>query len=588
MTQQTEERRLQVPSFSVFTFGDRFVEIHFDDGIKPPKETREYLRENGFRFYENCNGREEPRYGARQSTKAWSFVQQFNKDYGHEHLPDEIIPDQYRLRLEEAVRSPTYTAPAPIAAPPTLVIPQPPPETKPMTRTKAASPGQLDFMAMFEDIFAIANEAVAELDEAAQRRAKLLAEIEKWKDWRADWIGGEYRWILVNSAIGMMMTDSALALVKESCNSPTLLNVAIEAQESTNRNDELRKAGLDLLAFALVDESLYELGDEDESLKKHEPLLPPKTNKKTAEEAQADTTTETHADRPGSEESIFILTPPSSPEPKQRAKKTSTPKKKEKGEGGRRQSPTLGEPAFWLDDDDLRGTEQYIGCYAVLDGRVGLSFKGLSSPVEAVFKRRRIVTTDPKKTEVVQERYTAQPGTFQPLEMDRVTEDCISGMIAIAESFARLTSAEGDSTVDEGEVEALRESLNFAYDRFAFDHGYLHDKRNKALTSFCDNTDIRLYMLMALEQEDSDNGGYTKASIFYDRQQYPSPPPTTQLYYDEDPVERIKLAYAKCMDERGLRLDIDLIAALAGMEPDEAEEYLLSGETPLAYRMPIE
>ena len=42
------------------------------------------------------------------------------------------------------------------------------------------------------------------------------------------------------------------------------------------------------------------------------------------------------------------------------------------------------------------------------------------------------------------------------------------------------------------------------------------------------------------------------------------------------------------MDERGLRLDIDLIAALAGMEPDEAEEYLLSGETPLAFRMPIE
>ena len=538
-----------MPPFSVHVEGDRFVEIHFHNRVIPPKETREYLKEHGFRFYQDCNGREEPRYGSRQSAKSWRFAQSFMEEYGTDLLPDDAIPEEYR---EEIDRMRDSAAPAAIAPPPTLVIPQPPPETKPMTRTKAASPGQLDFMTMFEDIFAIANEAVAELDEAAQRRAKLLAEIEKWKDWRADWIGGKYRWILVNSAIGMMMTGSALALV-------------IEAQKAAGAID-----------------------NEDESSKKHEPLLSPKTNQKTAEEAQADTTTETHADRPGSEESIFILTPPSSPEPKQRAKKTSTPKKKEKGEGGRRQSPTLGEPAFWLDDDDLRGTEQYIGCYAVLDGRVGLSFKGLSSPVEAVFKRRRIVTTDPKKTEVVQERYTAQPGTFQPLEMDRATEDCISGMIAIAESFARLTSAEGDPTVDEGEVEALRESLNFAYDKFAFDHGYLHDKRNKALTSFCDNTDIRLYMLMALEQEDSDNGGYAKASIFYSRQQYPSPPPTTQLYYDEDPVERIKLAYAKCMDERGLRLDIDLIAALAGMEPDEAEEYLLSGETPLAFRMPIE
>jgi len=113
-------------------------------------------------------------------------------------------------------------------------------------------------------------------------------------------------------------------------------------------------------------------------------------------------------------------------------------------------------------------------------------------------------------------------------------------------------------------------------------HGYIH--QNKGLTSFSGVTDDRLYMLMALEQEDNDNGCYAKASIFYNRQQYPSPPPTTQIYHDEDPAERIKLAYAKCMDERGLRVDLDLIATLAGMEPDEAEEYLL--DLDLVFRQP--
>lgn len=215
-------------------------------------------------------------------------------------------------------------------------------------------------------------------------------------------------------------------------------------------------------------------------------------------------------------------------------------------------------------EEQLPETERYVGCYADLEGQIGLSFKGLGHPIEI---------------KVGDHICKCQPGTFQPLQVSAPVAACLRGLIGIWEVQQSLIWMESDPAVSDDEIEQYRFGLNCLYDDFVSCFGNIADSLH--LIMFDGIPDPRLTILRELEV----GPNLEKAKIFYQRILNPSLPTEGQLFFDEDLSDRLGKSLVKCLDEKGGQIDIDRIAELAGTDPDTAENILV--EAGRLFREPI-
>lgn len=252
-------------------------------------------------------------------------------------------------------------------------------------------------------------------------------------------------------------------------------------------------------------------------------------------------------------------TSPSLPETKAKKPKTQVNKK---AKSLHQVVPRLDGEAFILQDDELSETAGFVGCYAYLESEdlLGLSFKSLLDPIE--------LRIDGKP-------YVAQPGTFQPLSFPDFAAVRLKAMINIRRLYTELIAAEGTPGLPDEFVEECRANINEAYDEFVAEHGTFH--HNKKFTTFQGLTDYYLLPLLSLEVENKNTLELEKADLFFRRQVRPPHALQGQRCFQDDPSDRCSAALDIYMDMTGNQdePDIAVIAQLAGLEPADAEAYLM-------------
>ncbi|HEY9657606.1 MAG TPA: methyltransferase domain-containing protein [Allocoleopsis sp.] len=225
----------------------------------------------------------------------------------------------------------------------------------------------------------------------------------------------------------------------------------------------------------------------------------------------------------------------------------------------------LGEPIFLL-DDELRDTEGAIGCFAELNGQLGLSFKSLPVPIQIIYR---------------DEPVTIQPGTFIPIATSQNVGAILRAFIGLYQVQSALISAQADPITPEFEIDELRQELNDRYDAFVARFGYIAQYRK--LLEFNGTLDPRLCILPELESVS--HGEVSKTPIFYDRLLKPMARHEGQFFFDEDIDVRLEHALHKSRTENIGAIDLDRIAELAGVTAEVAEEGLV--RLGLLVRMPI-
>jgi hypothetical protein len=229
----------------------------------------------------------------------------------------------------------------------------------------------------------------------------------------------------------------------------------------------------------------------------------------------------------------------------------------------RAEAPRITADPIILGDWDLQDTESFVGCFAYFEGQIGLSFKGLQQEICIELKGKA---------------YTAQPGTFQPLQVSQGFAACIYALLQIWHAFQTLLRLEVSEDSEDNELASARSQLNYSYDSFVRDYGSIHD--NAHLFKLEGIEDNRLQLLRGLETEES----HEKANIFFSRTHFPPAPATEQLYFDEEISERLIKAFAKTLNDRG-QIDINHIAMLSGIDPELAEQTLV--DLDIVVREPI-
>jgi len=392
-----------------------------------------------------------------------------------------------------------------------LVAALAPEEEEPVPEPDAPMPKktpQSDLFAQLFDFADIIAELASETVEAADRKVKIWA-------WKPEWPGGMYRWFTVHLALTRQTIEAAIA-------------VAEGAAEITSAK---KTKPTEAPKLQSADDAV--LRQPAPSVAPVETVVPPAP--KPAPSLPADP-------KPAA--------PPKTRKTKKSAKPTviRTVTK----------NPIIeGDPIF-LDDDELRGTEGYPGCYADLDGQVGLSFKGLVEPVTF---------------EVGKVDYEALPGTFQPLTMEEFAADRLKAMLVLREAYVELIDAEADPSQCDEFVSDCRQVLNQLYDKFVLEHGRLVD--NEKLTNFYGLTDHRLIVLLSLEVKDPDTSEIQKADLFFRRCVHPAGIPTGQVCFQDDMGARCYAALLRSLAITGGVVNLPLIAELAGAEQEEVEEQLL-------------
>jgi len=252
---------------------------------------------------------------------------------------------------------------------------------------------------------------------------------------------------------------------------------------------------------------------------------------------------------------------------KAKRKATATPKPSSKGRAVKVVKASIVHPPVILEYDDLQDTVPHPGCLALLDGCVGLSFKGLRVPITIKLSSGE---------------YECQPGTFQPLSMSQAHQRYILKLLMIWQAWQSLIESEQDAAIGDETIATIRDFLNREYDEFVAACGLIND--NKSLLRFEGISDPRLGLLLALETFDDESKEWFKADCFTERTSFPQCQEQGQIYFHEDISERVSLAYALVMGECN-GIDLDRISELTGLTTTEAEQELV--DCGLAVRAPI-
>jgi N12 class adenine-specific DNA methylase len=137
----------------------------------------------------------------------------------------------------------------------------------------------------------------------------------------------------------------------------------------------------------------------------------------------------------------------------------------------------------------------------------------------------------------------------------------LRGMIRLRDLARELQRLELDpGLVDDPRVEAKREELDQAYDRFASEFGRLNDRANRRAY---DSAESGCHLVMALEETDEKGRFVGKAKCLSQRTISPVPPMP-------DHADSLDDALNISLDRAG-EVDLELIARLAGTTVEEAE-----------------
>jgi hypothetical protein len=279
-----------------------------------------------------------------------------------------------------------------------------------------------------------------------------------------------------------------------------------------------------------------------------------------------------------------------------------------------------------LADDDLKDTERFRGgCWAELDGRLGISLRSFPSTVLDVQKEDVSIealmvaetfyemtftvevsadeeedddlpqedesANDNEEKPVVVEKgkevvtYTklvtmAQSLTFRPVRLPESQVPIIRKLIGIAQATDKLISAEVSVESDEY-CDDLRRTLNRAYDNFVEAHGKIRDYRSWFAERNSFWVDYRLVQYaLALETEAGQ-----KVDLFYRRQTRPRVVPSGQIFFDEVESDRIVKAFWWCRSYFNNQVDLEQIAEKANSNAEIVEDTLLA--LGLVDRMPL-
>lgn len=235
----------------------------------------------------------------------------------------------------------------------------------------------------------------------------------------------------------------------------------------------------------------------------------------------------------------------------------------------KRESPAdqpriLGNPIL-LSSGQLVETEDYPGCYALLDEQPGLSFRGLPNDLEITFDKHG--------------EYVCKAQSFQPLQASPAWTNRLRLLLALWESWQSLLALEVSPIVELKEIDAARSVLTQAYEEFQHRYGRLAD--NPHLLKFEDTTDPRLSMLLSLESDKAAQG--YKADIFFTRSRFPDD--LREKIYDEISEANLMLAMVKSTDLYG-SVNGDAIADWFGCDVATIQKRYT--EAGICYLMPKE
>lgn len=128
--------------------------------------------------------------------------------------------------------------------------------------------------------------------------------------------------------------------------------------------------------------------------------------------------------------------------------------------------------------------------------------------------------------------------TFLPIQMTAFCQEVIEGLLSIAEAAEELSRRETVSSSD-AYCQDMRIVLNQRYNKFVSQFGLLHHYKKWIHGKQAIWADYRLLSYaFSLETEQGQ-----KATIFFQRVNYPPSIPTGQLFFQEDEGDRVEAAY---------------------------------------------
>ncbi|MEE9905550.1 MAG: DEAD/DEAH box helicase family protein [Chlorobium sp.] len=178
-------------------------------------------------------------------------------------------------------------------------------------------------------------------------------------------------------------------------------------------------------------------------------------------------------------------------------------------------------------------------------------------------------------------KYVAERVSFA----NKKVEGRVKGMVAVRDAFASLRSAQLDDTVEDKQLEFLRQKLNAIYDRFVKENGPINSQANKSLfrqdptwpqvSALEENFDKGISPAVAKSTgEKSRVPSAKKAAIFFKRTQSPYKPVTM--------AATAKDALSASLSEVG-RIDFERMGALYGKSKAE----MINELGPLVFEDPV-
>ncbi|MBR1566267.1 MAG: hypothetical protein IJ649_05845, partial [Oscillospiraceae bacterium] len=195
-----------------------------------------------------------------------------------------------------------------------------------------------------------------------------------------------------------------------------------------------------------------------------------------------------------------------------------------------------------------------------------MDYTAAESPEKANFKAQR-AEKGTKQGGYVQKEgkiYQNLHGNLTEVQTDEKTAKRITGMISIRNISRQLMDAmqQGANT---DSIQALRNSLNKAYDSFVKQHGFLNSPANKKAFQ----ADPDCFSLFALENWDAEKKTATKADIF----KVDTIRPNQTITH----ADTVKDAVAICRNTIG-NIDVQVIAQLTGRTQEDVTRELIDSE----------
>lgn len=199
------------------------------------------------------------------------------------------------------------------------------------------------------------------------------------------------------------------------------------------------------------------------------------------------------------------------------------------------------------------------GCWAMHDGELGICLKSFPSTYLDV-KGEYLMGGDAC--------VYFSGNTFIPVRMSEFCSQVIEGLLGIAEVSEELSRRETVSSSD-AYCQDMRTLLNQRYDQFVRRFGLLNNYKKWIHGKRAIWADYRLLSYaFPLETQQGQ-----KATIFFQRVNYPPTIPVGQLFFQDDEGDRVESAYYWTLRHFDA-VDLDQISEKSGIPPSECEGIL--------------